>query len=185
MSKRKIEVKGITISIDDTEDYVNLTDIARQSDKDEPRFLIMYWLKNQSTIEFLTAWESLHNPEFIKGGQMATFKEKFSGNRNALTPQKWISETGAIGLKSKSGRGGGTFAHKDIALNFAYWLSPTFQVYLIKEFQRLKENEKTENTIDWAIKKLADSTQQNAVLLEMLKEIREEQALKDGREKRF
>ena len=173
MSKQQIEVEGLKITIDTEKDYVNLTDIAKQSDKDEPRFLIMYWMKNANTFEFLSAWESLHNPNFIKGGQMATFKEKYSSNRNSLTPQRWVNETNAIGLKSKSGRGGGTFAHRDIALNFAYWLSPTFQVYLLKEFQRMKEQELIENTTDWTIQKILDNSQQNYILLEDLKRLRE------------
>ena len=104
---------------------------------------------------------------------MATFKEKYHSNRNSLTPQKWINETGAIDLRSKSGRGGGTFAHRDIALNFAYQLSPTFQVYLLKEFQRMKEQELIESTTDWTIQKILDNSQQNYILLKDLKRLRE------------
>lgn len=104
---------------------------------------------------------------------MPTFREKCLSNKKGLTPQKFINETGAIGLRSKSGRGGGTFAHRDIALNFAYWLNPTFQVYLLKEFQRMKEQELIESTTDWTIQKVLDNSQQNYVLLEDLKRLRE------------
>jgi hypothetical protein len=120
--------------------YISLTDIAKKSDT-EAKVLIISWLKNRNTQEFLETWERLHNPDFLKGHQMVTFRDTYLQNRNVLTPQKWIAETNAIGLISKSGRGGGTWAHSDIALNFCYWLSPAFQVFMIKEFQRLKAEE--------------------------------------------
>ena len=170
MKKRKIEVEGIKISIDVDKDYINLTDIARQSDRDEPRFLIMYWLQNSNTLEFLTAWENLHNPDFLKGGDIPTFRNKYTSNRKALTPQRYIQETGAIGLISKSGRYGGTFAHRDIALNFSYWLSPTFQVYLLQEFQRLKEEEfkRLDSNRTWHISKITDYVDNARVLLDSI-----------------
>lgn len=157
MSKQKLNVQGLTITIEQVKDtdYISLTDIAKKSDK-EARFLIMSWLKNRSTLEFLETWEELHNPDF-KRDQMVTFREKYLQNRNILTPQTWISQTGAIGLVSKSGRyGGGTYAHKDIALNFCYWLSPSFQVYLIKEFQRLKEEEFSKKNLEWHIERITN-----------------------------
>ena len=109
MAKKKIKVRELEIRIKKIEenDFISLTDIAKQSDK-ETRFLIMSWLKNRSTLEFLETWERLHNPNFIKGDQMVTFRDNYLQNRNILTPQTWISETNAIGLLSKSGRGGGT-----------------------------------------------------------------------------
>jgi hypothetical protein len=156
MSKNTITVQGLRVTVEQVknQDYISLTDIAKKSDK-EARFLIMSWIKNSSTLEFLETWEMLHNPDF-KRDQMVTFKEKYAQNRNVLTPQNWVSETGAIGIVSKSGKGGGTLAHKDIALNFCYWLSPSFQVYLIKEFQRLKEEEYNKKSLEWHISRITD-----------------------------
>ena len=157
MKKKTINVQGLSITIEQVKenDYVSLTDIAKQSDK-EARFLIMSWIKNSSTLEFLETWESLHNANF-KRDQMVTFKEKYLQNRNILTPQTWIAEVGAIGLISTKGRyGGGTLAHKDIALNFCYWLSPSFQVYFIKEFQRLKEEEYSKKSLEWHIERITN-----------------------------
>jgi hypothetical protein len=157
MKKKTISVQGLSITIEaiKDDDYISLTDIAKQSNK-EARFLIMSWMKNSATLEFLETWESLHNPNF-KCDQMVTFKEKYLQNRNILTPQTWIAEVGAIGLISTKGRyGGGTLAHKDIALNFCYWLSPSFQVYLIKEFQRLKEEEFSKQSLAWHISRITD-----------------------------
>lgn len=189
MSKREIEVNGVTIKIEEN-NFVSLTDIAKQvslinlESAQEPRFIIRNWLRNAGTLAYIETWETLHNPNFNRA-EAGTVRLKAINNTYSPTPQKFIEETNAIGLKSKAGKYGGTYAHEDIAINFCYWLSPVFQVYFIKEFRRLKQNEKAENTIDWAIKKLADSTQQNAVLLDMLKEIRKNQALKSGREKKF
>ena len=156
MKKKTLTVQGLSITIEmvKEQDYVSLTDIAKQSDK-EARFLIMAWMKNSSTLEFLETWEALHNPNF-KRDQMVTFKEKYLQNRNILTPQTWVNEAGAIGIISKSGRGGGTLAHKDIALNFCYWLSPSFQVYFIKEFQRLKEEEYSQKSLEWHIERITN-----------------------------
>jgi hypothetical protein len=142
MPKQKIKVQELEIRIEKfaVGNYISLTDIAKKSDT-EAKVLIISWLKNRNTQEFLETWERLHNPDFLKGHQMVTFRDTYLQNRNVLTPQKWIAETNAIGLISKSGRGGGTWAHSDIALNFCYWLSPAFQVFMIKEFQRLKAEE--------------------------------------------
>lgn len=156
MIKKIITVQGLSIAIEQVkeQDYVSLTDIAKQSDK-ETRFLIMAWMKNASTLEFLETWEVLHNPNF-KRDHLVTFKEKYLRNRSILRPQTWVSETGAIGIISKSGKGGGTLAHKDIALNFCYWLSPSFQVYFIKEFQRLKEEEYSKKSLEWHIERITN-----------------------------
>ncbi len=156
MSKQKINVQGLTITIEQVKDadYISLTDIAKKSDS-RADILIASWMKNSSTLEFLETWERLHNPGF-KSNQMAGFKDRYLQNRNVLTPQSWISETGAIGMTSQKGRYGGTFAHKDIALNFCYWLSPSFQVYLIKEFQRLKEEEFSNKNLEWHIERITN-----------------------------
>ncbi len=156
MANKKISVQGLSITLEKIgeQDYVSLTDIARRSDS-RTDILIASWMKNSSTLEFLEAWETLHNPNF-KSNQMAGFKEKYLQNRRVLTPQTWIAESGSIGLVSQKGRYGGTLAHKDIALNFCYWLSPTFQVYFIKEFQRLKEEEFSRKSLDWHIERITN-----------------------------
>jgi len=137
--KQNLTVDGVSISIN-KEGYVSLTDIAKRNSKRVPKDLIRDWLKNQDTLEFLDQWERLHN-ELFKGVQMNAFRLYAVSKVNSVTPKKYIQKTGAIGLISTAGRYGGTYAHTDIALNFCYWLSPSFQVFLIKEFQRLKADE--------------------------------------------
>jgi len=139
MAKQKISIDGTTVRID-KKGYICLTDIAKRNTKTEPYIILRSWLKNKSTLEFLEAWEIKKNPDF-KPTQMVWFKNDATKNDTTPTPQKYISETAAIGLVSSSGRYGGTYAHSDIALNFCYWLSPKFQVYLMEEFQRLKAEE--------------------------------------------
>jgi hypothetical protein len=122
----------------------------------DDEFSIYSWMRNSNTVEFLGVWEQLHNPDF-KGNEFVRFKNEAGSNSFNLTPKKWIDNTNAIGITVKAGRyGGGTFAHRDIAINFCYWLSPTFQLYLIKEFQRLKEVEATERyeSLEWNIKRI-------------------------------
>ena len=140
MSKKKINVEGIEIRIEigDSKDYISLTDIAKRRD-DEPRFTIRNWMSTRNTIIYLGTWEELHNPVFNRAG-FRTVRDEFF-ETGSMTPKKWIEYTKAKGIESKSGRYGGTFSHSDIALNFMYWLSPAFQVYFIKEFQRLKTEE--------------------------------------------
>lgn len=139
MAKQKITVDGIDIRINDL-DFISITDIAKRSSANKPAVTIQSWLRNQRTITFLATWEQVHNPNF-KVSQMTDFREQAADNRSAITPKKYIEQTGAIGITAKSGRYGGTYTHSDIALNFCYWLSPEFQVYLAKEFQRLKGDE--------------------------------------------
>jgi hypothetical protein len=154
-SNKSINVQGGEIMLlpqRGQEDYISLTDIMKKFDDE---FSIYSWMRNRNTVEFLGVWEQLHNPDF-KGNEFVTFKNEAGSNNFNLTPQKWINATGAIGMVVKSGRyGGGTFAHRDIAVNFCYWLSPTFQLYLIKEFQRLKEIEAQERqgALEWNIKR--------------------------------
>ena len=174
MSNKKIEVQGLEIRIHqiNDNDFISLTDIAKQSDRNEPKRLIHNWLKNQSTLDFLTSWENLHNPNFAthsKGIHLDTFKIDLLRNATLVTPKKWIKQTGAIGLISKAGRyGGGTYAHKDIALNFCYWLSPHFQVYLIKAFQTLMEQDFRRKELDWHISKLTDNVEEMRNLLDTI-----------------
>lgn len=152
--KKKINVQGISVTILEkgNQDYISLTDIAKQS-SDEPRFVIQNWLRNNNTIRYLYEWETLHNPS-LNRVHLHTLLEKGTDNRFTMSPNKWIDETNAVGIYVKMGRGGGTFAHSDIAVNFCYWLSPTFQIYLIKEFQRLKSEEAELLNIEWDLKRL-------------------------------
>ena len=135
-------------------DYISLTDLARYADAEEPRFPIRDWMRNKEVISYLGLWESMNNKNF-KGGEFATFKNEAGSNKFKMSPQKWIKETNAIGIVSKSGRyEGGTFAHPDIAFEFASWLSPEFKLYLIKEFERLKSNEMYQQKIEWHANRL-------------------------------
>lgn len=155
MAKKIILVQGTEITLlpqQDEEDFISLTDIMKGFDDE---FAIYSWMRNKNTVEFLGVWEQLHNLDF-KGNEFVRFKNEAGANSFNLTPKKWIDATNAIGLTIKSGRyGGGTFAHRDIAINFCYWLSPTFQLYLIKEFQKLKKQEiqDQKQTLEWTIKR--------------------------------
>ena len=122
------------IRVDD-KDYISLTDLARYADEDDPRYPIQNWMRNKDVISYLGLWESIHN-EIFKGVEFDAFKNEAGSNKFKMSPQKWIRETNAIGIISKSGRyDGGTFAHPDIAFEFASWLSPEFKLYVIQEFQ--------------------------------------------------
>lgn len=148
----KIAVKGVEVTFIRTrqEDYISITDIAKYKNPDAPADVIKNWLRNKSTIELLGLWEKLNNPNF-KLVEFNQFRNEAGYNHFVLSPQKWIASTNAIGLQSKSGRYGGTFAHIDIALEFASWVSVEFKFYLIKEFQRLKSKQTEE--LDWNIKR--------------------------------
>lgn len=153
-----IHANGVDISVVTTvgseEDYISLTDIARHKNPEFPADVVKNWLRIRSTIEFLGLWEQLNNPEF-KLVEFDQFKTDAGSNAFVLSPQKWIKETGAIGLISKSGRyGGGTFAHKDIAFEFASWISPEFKLYIIKDYQRLKGEESHRLALDWNVKRI-------------------------------
>ena len=145
-----VKKQAINISIVDNEEYISLTDIARYKNIENPKGVIQNWLRNRNTIEFLGIWELIHNPNF-KGIEFEAFKKEAGLNSFTLAPQKWIESTDAIGLVSKSGKGGGTYAHRDIAFEFASWVSVEFKIYLIQEFERLKENEQRE--IGWSAKR--------------------------------
>jgi hypothetical protein len=151
MSKAKkstIEVQGtaITVLSQRDEDYISLTDMAKKFGDDS---LIYSWMRNRNTLEYIGIWERIHNPDF-KGGEFETFKTQAGLNSFHLTPRKWIEATAAIGFQSRAGRhGGGTYAHKDLAFEFGSWLSPEFKLYLIKEFQRLKEDESRRLSLAW------------------------------------
>jgi len=154
MSKktRSISVLNSTVgvrTIDET-DYISLTDIARHRNPQHSDDLIRNWLRNRNTIEFLGIWERLNNLDF-KPVEFDGFRKQAGLNSFTLTPKQWIERTGAIGIVSKAGRYGGTFAHKDIAFEFATWISVEFKLYLIKEFQRLKDEERKQ--LGWDIRR--------------------------------
>ena len=148
--KTTIAVKGnlVTVISQNEADYISLTDIARYRDAERTDYIIQNWLRNRNTIEFLGIWESLNNPGF-KPIEFDGFKKQAGLNSFILTAKQWIEKTGAIGLVSKPGRYGGTYAHKDIAFEFASWISVEFKLYLIKEFQRLKEDENSRLSLAW------------------------------------
>jgi hypothetical protein len=153
MSKPKksiIEVQGtaITVLSKTDEDYISLTAIARYRNSLEPFAIINNWMRSRSTIEFLGLWEKLSNPDF-KPLEFERFRNEAGSNYFVLSPQRWIESTQAIGILSKSGRYGGTYAHKDIAFEFASWVSVEFKLYLIKEFQRLKDDENRRLSLAW------------------------------------
>jgi hypothetical protein len=133
-------------------DFISLTDIARYRNSSEPFAVINNWMRSRSTIEFLGLWEKLCNPDF-KPLEFERFKNEAGSNYFVLSPQRWIESTQAIGITSKSGRYGGTFAHRDIAFEFASWISSEFKLYLIVEFQRLKDEENDRLKLDWNLQR--------------------------------
>ena len=158
--KDKISAAGVEIMVvskGGKDDYISLTDIARKRNPEFPADVIKNWLRNRSTIEFLGLWERMNNPEF-KLVEFDQFRIESGSNAFVLSPQKWISSTNAIGMQSKSGRYGGTFAHKDIAFEFASWISPEFKLYIIKDYQRLKEDENGKLSLDWNLRRTLAKT---------------------------
>jgi hypothetical protein len=154
MRAQKIDVNGreITFFAVGQEDYICLTDIARHKDAVNTDDIIKNWLRNRNTIELLGFWEQLHNPNF-KPVEFDGFKKLAGLNSFTMTPKKWIESTNAIGIISKSGRYGGTFAHKDIAFEFASWISIEFKLFIIKEFQRLKNDENKNFKLQWNLQR--------------------------------
>lgn len=153
---KKINAKGVQIHVfeDRENDYISLTDIAKYKNKDEPADVVKNWMRSKSTIEFLGFWEKINNPKF-KLVEFDQFKNQAGSNDFVLSPHRWVEITSAKGIVSKSGRyGGGTFAHKDIAFEFATWISPEFKLYLIKEFQRLKIEENERLSLGWDAKRM-------------------------------
>jgi hypothetical protein len=148
--KSTIQVQGhaVTVVAQSASDYISLTDIARYRNTQEPFAVINNWMRSRSTIEFIGLWEKLCNPLF-KPLEFERFKNEAGSNYFVLSPQRWIESTQAIGIISKSGRYGGTFAHRDIAFEFASWISSEFKLYLIVEFQRLKEDENRRLSLAW------------------------------------
>ena len=158
MAKKKIEVQGLSIRIEPIEesDYVSLTDIAKKNSKREPNSVVISWLRNQSTISFLFEWEKEFNPNF-KHSQMAMFRNDIADNRSLINAKNYIERTGALGMISKAGRYGGTYAHKDIALHFASWLNPAFHVAMIRAFRVLLDNEINRRQLKFDIQKITEN----------------------------
>lgn len=152
----KISAKGteiVVLSKGTDDDYISLTDIAKYKNPDEPVAVIANWMRNRNTIEYLGIWEGLYNPRF-KPLEFEGFLREAGGNAFTLSPMKWTKATGAIGITAKPGRGGGTFAHRDIAFKFAAWISAEFELYIIKDYQRLKADENSRLSVDWDVKRI-------------------------------
>ncbi len=153
VKKEKIKAKGFEIQVytkDFKNDYVSLTDIARYKNTEDPRFVIQNWMRNRNTLEFIGLWEILNNSNFNRV-QFDTFRNEAGLNRFTMTPSKWIESTNAFGIISKSGRYGGTYAHYDIAMEFASWISPEFKLYIIQDYKRLKEKENSKLSLAWNV----------------------------------
>jgi len=181
VKKDTIEAKGFAIQIyteDFKNDYISLTDIARYKNVHEPKDVVKNWLRVRDTIEFLGLWETIHNPSF-KGVEFDSFRKEAGINAFTLSPQRWIENTNAIGIVSKSGRGGGTFAHPDIAMEFASWISAEFKLYLIQDYKRLKADENSKLSLGWnlnrEISKINYKIHTDAIKEYLLKDLTNEQ----------
>jgi hypothetical protein len=178
MAKSKtITVKGTVITVirHQNDDYISLTDMLKAKDGD---FFISDWLRNRNTVEFLGIWENVYNPNF-NYGEFAIIKSQAGLNSYKLSVKEWVEKTNAIGLKAASGRYGGTYAHKDIAFEFGMWVSAEFKIYLIKEFQRLKEDENSRLKLEWNLERTlakvnyrihTDAIKENLIPKELTKE---------------
>ena len=179
--KDQIFAKGLAIQIyteDFKNDYISLTDIARYKNAEELKDVVKNWLRIRDTIEFLGLWEVIHNPDF-KGVEFDSFKNESGTNAFTLSSQKWIVKTNAIGIVSKSGRYGGTFAHPDIAMEFASWISAEFKLYLIQDYKRLKLDENSKLSLNWSlnreISKINYKIHTDAIREYLLKDLTSEQ----------
>lgn len=151
VTKEQISAKGFAIQIyteDFKNDYISLTDIAKYKNNDDPRFVIQNWMRNRNTLEFIGLWEVLNNENFNRV-QFDTYRNEAGLNRFIMTPQKWINSTNAIGIISKAGKYGGTYAHYDIAMEFASWISAEFKLYIIQDYKRLKSDENSRLSLNW------------------------------------
>jgi len=151
VKNKKIQVEGkeITILLYEEKEYISLTDMLKAKDGD---FFISDWLRNRNTVEYLGIWESVYNPDF-NYGEFAIIKTHAGLNNYKLSVKEWVEKTNAIGLKATTGRYGGTYAHPDIAFEFGMWISPQFKIYLIKEFQRLKDDENNRLQLEWNLQR--------------------------------
>lgn len=150
--KRQIFVQDVPVSVLDVagQDYISLTDMVKSKDGD---FFVKDWLRNRNTLEFLAVWEQMHNPAFRREG-FSSLAEQSGLNTFKLSVREWIEKTGACGLIAKQGHYGGTYAHRDIAFEFGTWINPVFKLYLIKEYQRLKEIETNAYSLEWNVRRI-------------------------------
>lgn len=178
--REKLDVNGLSVEViseGTRDDFISLTDIARYK-SDNEKMVIQNWMRNRNTLEFLGVWEGINNPDF-KGIEFDAFKREAGLNSFVMTPTKWITSTNAKGIKVKRGRYGGTYAHIDIAFEFASWISPEFKLYIIKDYQRLKNDENNRLSLEWNEKRLfskinyrihTDAIQQNIIPERMTKQ---------------
>ena len=145
----KVEGKEITVILVKEQEYISLTDMLKAKDGD---FFISDWLRNRNTIEYLGIWETVYNPNF-NYGEFAIIKSQAGLNSYKISVKEWVEKTNAIGLKATAGRYGGTYAHPDIAFEFGMWISPQFKIYLVKEFQRLKEKDNDRLKLEWNLQR--------------------------------
>jgi len=152
--KKEIGVNGLVINIrrEKGDEYISLTDIARKKNPLEPKDVVKNWLRSKSTIEFLALWEKINNPDF-KGVEIDSLLIEAGSNSFTLSPSKWVESTKAIGIITSTGKYGGTFAHSEIALEFASWVSPEFKLYLITEIKRLKTAESDQQNLNWSVQR--------------------------------
>ena len=181
VKKDTIEAKGFAIQVyteDFKNDYISLTDIARYKNSEEPNVVVANWMRNYNTIEYLGIWERLNNLEF-NPLEFEGFLKEAGSNAFTLSPQKWVNTTNAKGIYVKLGRGGGTFAHKDIAFKFASWISAEFELYIIKDYQRLKDDENSRLSLGWnlnrEISKINYRIHTDAIKEYLLKDLTNEQ----------
>lgn len=166
--KRNLEVQGAKVAVKsiDGEDFISLTDMVRNKDGE---FFVSDWLRNRNTVEFLDIWERVNNPDF-NYGESAIIKSKAGLNNYRISVKEWIKRTNAIGIRAISGRYGGTFAHKDIAFEFGMWISPAFKLYLIKDYERLKQAESNQYQLEWDVRRMLASATY-AVHTDAIKEV--------------
>ena len=155
MKKNKINIKGTEIMLfsENENDFISITDIAKYKNKEATGLVISHWLSAKYTVEFMGFWEQMHNPDF-NVTEFSYIRNEAGSNGYVLSSKQWIEKTNAIGIISKPGRYGGTYAHKDIAFEFGSWISAEFKLYLIKEFQRLKEIETNKYNLEWNVKRI-------------------------------
>ena len=156
--QEKMNINGLEITVvsqGDEDDYISLTDIAKHKNPEDPRIVVSNWLSSYATIDFLATWEQLYNPNF---NRMEFQTVRSEPGRLVMTPSQWINRMQAIGIRSKAGRYGVTYAHKDIAFEFASWISPEFKLYIIKDYQRLKEDENNRLSLNWNMRRLLTKT---------------------------
>ena len=158
--QEKMDIQGYEITViskGNNEDYISLTDIAKKKDGEYPSYAIQNWLRSKNTLQFLGVWEHLNNIDF-NSIEFDRIMEDAGTNGFIMTPKRWIEKTNALGIRTKAGRYAATFAHKDIAFEFASWISPEFKLYIIKDYQRLKEDENNRLSLNWNLRRVLSKT---------------------------